>query len=113
MTVAVCLRCGAFKHGAFSPCLNCGYTPDDDESLTKHLLVTDHYHSRETLEAIAARVRAGEPIPFDAATLQAAWVSKAELDAETQRLRRGCITVLCAAIALIVVATGVALMWPP
>jgi len=41
MTVAVCLKCGEFKHGAFTICLKCRYTPDDDESLTRHLLVTD------------------------------------------------------------------------
>ena len=88
MTVAVCLRCGAFKHGAFSPCRSCGYKPDDDESLTKHLLVTDHFHSRETLQAIAARVKAGEPVTFDPETLKRLWVSKAHLDAETERIGR-------------------------
>ena len=80
----MCLRCGEFKHGAFNPCLKCGYTPDDDESLTKHLLVTDHYHSRETLAAIAARIKNGEPVTFDPESLKAAWVSKAELDAGTR-----------------------------
>ena len=45
MTVAVCLKCGEFKHGAWTPSLKCGYEPSDDESYTKHLLVTDHYLS--------------------------------------------------------------------
>ena len=108
MTVAVCLRCGAFKHGAFNPCGNCGYAPDDDESLTKHLFVTDHFHSRETLEAIAARVKAGEPLTFDPETLKRLWVSKAQMDAAMERLghmlKIGC----CVYLALVgAVALGV------
>jgi hypothetical protein len=106
LTVAVCLRCGGFKHGAFNPCPKCGYTPDDDESLTKHLLVTDHYHSREALEAIAARVKAGEPATFDPQLLRAAWVSKAELDATTKRLDRGCM-IGCGVVLALAAAAGV------
>jgi hypothetical protein len=109
----VCLRCGAFKHGAFNPCRQCGYTPDYDESLTKHLLVTDHFHTRAALEAIAARIKAGEPVTFDPQTLQAAWVSKAALDAEAKRLGRGCAIFGAIALALIIVATVVAVAWRP
>lgn len=102
MTVAVCLRCGEFKHGAFNPCRSCGYAPDDDESLTKHLLVTDHYHSLETLETIAAHVKAGEPVTFDPESLRAAWVSKAALDAESKRMGRGC-TIGCGILLTLIV----------
>jgi hypothetical protein len=113
LTVAVCLKCGAFKHGAFNPCPKCRYTPDDDESLTRHLLVTDHYHSRETLEAIAARIKAGEPIEFDPESLRAAWVSKAQLDAETKRLGRGC-QIGCGVLLVLTIAAGVlAVAWRP
>jgi len=103
MTVAVCLNCGELKHGAFNPCLSCGYEPNDEESLTKHLLVTDHYHTRETLEAISERVKAGEPITFDPDALKAAWVSKAQLDAQMRQLNRGCLAVLAAIIAIAVI----------
>ena len=108
MTVAVCLKCGEFKHGAFTRCQTCGYEPDDDESLTKHLLVTDHYHTREALEAIASRVKAGELIEFDPETLEAAHVSKRELDAGMKRMGRGC--VVAGILALVVVATVVVLL---
>lgn len=102
MTKAVCLKCGELKFGAFLPCPQCRYRPDDDESLTKHLLVTDHYHSHETLETIAARVKAGKPIEFDPESLKAAWVTKSQLDAETKRLGRGCLAwaLIAAAIVL-------------
>src|SRR5690348_6094294 len=99
MTVAVCLRCGQFKHGAWIPCPKCGYTPDDDESLTKHLLVTDHYLSQEQLEEPSAKVRAGEQIEFPREVLQAAWVSKAALDRANRGCWIGCVVFLVATIA--------------
>ncbi|MGF1580849.1 MAG: hypothetical protein ACFCD0_15915 [Gemmataceae bacterium] len=112
MTVAVCLQCGEFKHGAFNPCRKCGYVPDDDESLTKHLLVTDHFHTREALEAIAARVKAGQSVTFAPETLKAGWVSKAELDAGTTRIGRGCLIVLGVVFVLVVMVTAALLVWP-
>jgi hypothetical protein len=105
MTVAVCLNCGEFKHGAFNPCLKCKYTPNDDESLTKHLLVTDHYHSAESLKAISDRVKSGQPIHFDPATLREAWVSKKQLDEETKQLKRGCTLILL--VVGVVILSGV------
>jgi len=102
MTIAVCLKCGEFKRGAFTPCRKCGYLPDDDESLTKHLLVSDHYHSRAALQAIADRVKSGQAINFDPETLKQAWVSKQEMDAETKRLGWGCSVVFAVAIAAVV-----------
>jgi hypothetical protein len=100
MTVAVCLRCGEFKHGAWTPCRNCGYTPDDDESLTRHLLVSDHYLSREQLEEVSARVKAGEGIEFPPEVLQAAWVSKATLDKANRGCWIGCIIFLLVVIGI-------------
>jgi hypothetical protein len=116
LTIAVCLHCGELKHGAFKRCPKCGYTPNDDESLTKHLLVTDHFHRRETLEAIAARVKSGQPIEFDPEALREAWVSKEQLDAETKqldaeikRLGRGS-TIGCGIVIALAVAAVVALL---
>lgn len=113
MTVAVCLQCGEFKHGAFTPCRSCRYTPDDDESLTKHLLVTDHFHSREALEAIAARVKAGEPVEFDPQTLREAWVSKAALDAQGKRIGRGLALGCGLLLALTIAGVVLAVVWRP
>ncbi|MGC4043682.1 MAG: hypothetical protein QM758_07730 [Armatimonas sp.] len=102
MTVAVCLNCGEFKHGAFTVCPHCGYVPEDDESLTKHLIVTDHYFDRQKLEGISARVKAGEPLEFAPETLQAAWVSKAELDRDGRRLNLGCMAIITVLLLLFV-----------
>ncbi|HEV2970723.1 MAG TPA: hypothetical protein VGY55_12200 [Pirellulales bacterium] len=106
MTVTVCLNCGSFKHGAFIRCRECGYEPEDDESLTKHLLVTDHFLSGEQLKAVAAKVKAKEPIEFAQESLKAAWVSKTRLDAEKKNLGRacsiGCIIVIAVSLAALV-----------
>lgn len=103
MTVAVCLRCGDFKHGAWTTCLKCGYTPDDDESLTRHVLVTDHFLSREQLEEVSAMVKAGQPIEFPPEVLQAAWVSKAAVD----RMNRGFL-IGCVVLLLVIIGVSVA-----
>jgi hypothetical protein len=107
MTVAVCLQCGAFKHGAFNRCRKCGYTPNDDESLTKHLLVTDHYLSRDELEGVSAKVKQGERIQFAPETLKQAWVSKKLLDAQMKKLNRGCLIGCLVPLAMALAAIGV------
>jgi hypothetical protein len=89
MTVAVCLRCGALKHGAFNPCPDCRHSPDDDEDLTKHLLITDHFLSRTQLEAVSKQVKAGEPVEFPPELLQASWVTREQLDKVLRRGRAG------------------------
>jgi hypothetical protein len=111
VTIAVCLRCGEFKHGAFTTCSKCDYLPDDDESLTKHLLVSDHFHTEETLKAIAARIKSGEPVTFDPESLQAAWVSKAALDRDMKRLGRGCWIVFGVLLLLVVAVIAGLLAW--
>lgn len=94
VTVAVCLRCGAFKRGAFTPCPGCRFAPDDDESLTKHLLVTDHYLTQEELQRIAQRIKAGEVVEFEPELLQQARVRKEQLETSVRRLKRGC-SIVC------------------
>ena len=109
MTAAVCLRCGALKHGAFVRCPKCRYSPDDDESLTRHLLATDHFLSREQLEAISERVKTGMPVEFPSEMLEAAWVSKEQVDAEQKQLGRGCRIGFAALIASLIICFLV--MW--
>ena len=86
MTIAVCLRCGAMKHGAWTPCLKCRHMPEDLEDKAKHLMTTDHYFSKAELEGFAARVQNGLPVHFEpaqvehfVAMLKAAPDDKAEL----------------------------------
>lgn len=65
MTVAVCLKCGAMKHGAWTPCPKCRHTPQDPEDKAKHMMTSDHYFSKADLESISTRVQGGLPLSFD------------------------------------------------
>jgi hypothetical protein len=100
VTVAVCLHCGAYKVGAFTLCPACGYEPHDDESLTKHLMVTDHYLSAEQLDDISQRVKAGVVLTFDPASMKEMWVSKSELDHADKTFRLIAYTLLTLFLAL-------------
>lgn len=89
MTISVCLTCGELKRGgAFNRCRKCGSSPDDDESMTKQLIVTDHYFPIKQLEEIAGRVKRGEPVTFNEQTMRDIWVNKADFDADVQRFQR-------------------------
>jgi ribosomal protein L40E len=65
MTVAVCLKCGAMKHGAWTPCRKCGHTPENLEDKAKHVMTSDRYFSQADLEDISTRVQNGQPLHFD------------------------------------------------
>jgi len=107
MTIAVCLRCGEFKNGAWTTCEKCGYAPHDDESYTKHLLITEHYLSREQLEDVSAKVKAGEPIDFPQALLEQLWVKKAEVD----KTNRGCVIACFIALVLVITIATAIIVW--
>lgn len=53
------------KHGAWTPCLECGHTPESLEDRAKHVMTSDHHFSQADLEGIADRVKRGEPLRFD------------------------------------------------
>lgn len=65
MTAAVCLKCGAMKHGAWTPCPKCGHTPEEPEDKAKHVMTSDHYFSQSDLEGMSARIQGGQPLQFD------------------------------------------------
>jgi hypothetical protein len=65
MGVVVCLQCGEIHERTSEGCPHCGYKPADVQAKAKQSLASDQCHSREELEAIARRVKAGEPIEFE------------------------------------------------
>jgi hypothetical protein len=106
MTVAVCLKCGSIKRGAWTSCPSCRYTPDDEESLTKHLLATSNYLSRSGLQSVSDRVKAGEPIQFPPHMLEAFKIDKERVAAQAKQIRRwiaiGRIVILTVILTLLV-----------
>ena len=59
MTVAVCFKCGEFKHGALTPCPVCGNFPVERTDIVTSVAMTDHYMSNAELEAAGKNVKAG------------------------------------------------------
>lgn len=117
MTLAVCVRCGESKVGAFTPCARCGLDPAAHgtarELQAKSLLLTDRFLSGGELESMGQRIRSGQGVDFDAAKL-----AEVVEELKTQKLpivskaSPGCSVIgwvlLCGALLFVV---GVLWMW--
>lgn len=64
MTQAICLKCGASKHGALTPCLKCRFDPTTPEEKAKSILLSSHHMDATSLENAAEAIRAGGTIPI-------------------------------------------------
>ncbi len=115
MTLAVCVRCGKSKVGAFTPCPGCGLDPaahgTDRELQARSLLLTDRFFPAGELEALGRKIRAGEPVSFDEAQL-------AQLVEELKTQKLPIVSKPapgCSAIAWVLVgaavALGVGILW--
>ena len=63
MTVAVCVKCGSIKHGAFNDCEVCGVRPETEIDQAYSLTLTDHYFSLDVLRQISSDMKRGVPRP--------------------------------------------------
>lgn len=79
MPNAICPRCGAAKRSPIVVCEACGLDPRiDDRTLAQCLLLsverfddgTDRKRYARELEGVAARIQAGEQIPFDESEIE-------------------------------------------
>jgi hypothetical protein len=70
MTMAVCLRCGSEKFGAFVPCADCNYTPATAEDQAKSMILTDHFLGPSSLREAASAIKTGETVSFPADRLR-------------------------------------------
>lgn len=103
VTVAVCIECGSIKHGALNPCHHCGFTPEDNESKAKSMVVTDHFLSKSDLDGIGDRIRNGLPVTYPQDAIDdyiKMFEENPNMEAEAGRFILGCFAV----VALIVVA---------
>ena len=75
MSLAICVRCGGEKRGAFLPCGGCGFDPaahgTDKETQARSLLLSDQYLGPRELEEAARRLRSGEAPGVDGPRLGA------------------------------------------
>jgi hypothetical protein len=61
---AVCLRCGAFKDGAWNRCNECNYRPVGDEEKAKHLLLSSHFNNEKILQQYSDHIKSKKEIDF-------------------------------------------------
>src|SRR5437867_5517469 len=59
MTMAVCIKCGARKIGAWTPCHICGFRLEQIEDMARAAALSDHLQSPEGLRAAAREIKAG------------------------------------------------------
>lgn len=60
MTVAICLKCGAEKFGALTPCRQCDFLPMDVVDRAQSTVLSDHYMEVNDLRQLGKRISAGE-----------------------------------------------------
>ena len=107
MTLAICLKCGTRKHGAWITCPSCGFTPESNEDQARALLLTDHNYNQEQLQEIGAAIANGVPPDFNEE--QIAEIAKGVGDSE---LPVGCkIAVWIPIVVLIVLVALVFWLW--
>jgi|KBSSwiStaDraftv2_1062776.scaffolds.fasta_scaffold430210_2 hypothetical protein len=59
MSLAICIKCGARKIGAWTPCPFCGFRAVDVEDLARAMLLTDQAQSKQALKAAAKEIKQG------------------------------------------------------
>ena len=70
MTQAICFKCGATKHGAFTLCKSCQTRPLSEDDLMKSLALTDHHLSEASLSKVAKQIQDGLALEFEAEQLE-------------------------------------------
>jgi hypothetical protein len=107
VTIAVCIECGSIKHGALNPCTKCDYTPTDNESKARSMIVTDHFLSRSDLDGIAERIRNGQPITYPQEAVDdfiKMFEENPNIEGEAGRFIYGCFAVIGLVVIAIVIA---------
>jgi hypothetical protein len=104
MTVAVCIRCGRMKVGAFTPCLGCRFTPERPDDLAKSVLLSDQVSDRAALETASERLKAGGAVEFDPRAV-AEWTAAIQANPQDLRLPTGCVIIWYAPLVIMVVLT--------
>ena len=57
MALAVCIKCGEQKLGAFTECGDCGFEPARPKDKARSMFLSEHHFSVSDLDVSAARIR--------------------------------------------------------
>ena len=109
MTRAVCIQCGAFKVGAWTPCPSCGFDPSGKglEAEARALYLTDHHRDADQLRLASDAIREGRPPDVEPAFVaqlvaEAAASGQTSLVPAVPALFRGCGVGLIAVLLVLV-----------
>ena len=109
MTIAVCLKCGSMKHGAWTPCPQCKHIPEEEKDKAEHIIASDHHFDPKVLEDISARVKQGEPVEFDPKMVEDFMATAKEMANEPKTGKLGCI--IAAAVGTGVMTVIAMVLW--
>ena len=85
MTIAICTACGTRKFGAFTPCKECGFTPQSNEERAKSVLLSDHHFTHAQLDEIGNEIKIGQTTVYDPVFVAQYAQGLDTLDAERRR----------------------------
>src|SRR5580704_10449578 len=102
MTVAVCIRCGRMKVGAFTACPGCWFAPEQPDDLAKSVLLSDQSAGPSALASASARLQAGGELAFDPRAV-AEWAAAIRASPPDVRLPLGCAVLWYAPLVVLVV----------
>ena len=64
MTLAICIKCGGRKFGAYVDCKGCGFRPITEEDFAKSMMMSDHHFSEKVLDEISGTLRSGKEVEY-------------------------------------------------
>jgi len=64
MTIAICIKCGGKKFGAFSTCARCSVKPANSQELAHSMMFSSHNYSFKELDEIGAQIARTGKIPI-------------------------------------------------
>ena len=116
MTLAICLRCGAEKVGAFTSCLRCGFTPETSEDQAKSIMLSDHNVAAAELKQVSQQIQAGQQPTFNEADLkemsdEISSMDIGAMDTDIRRTFNGCFFIVTAVVIGIIVLSWLFFRW--
>ena len=57
MTMAICIKCGEEKFGAWAPCQKCGFRPIEVEDMARSILLSDHNRKVDALRSAGQQIK--------------------------------------------------------
>ena len=111
MTLAICIKCGAEKIGALTPCIRCSFDPQNPEDQAKSIMLSDHNMAAADLRNVSIQMQEGKQITFDEAELKEMSDERGSMDIKKIEAETGRFFSNCFLIVVVVVVGIIGLSW--